>query len=328
MPRMMHAPLSRRLLIGAALALPALRARGETWPDRPLRLINPWPVGGPSDLLARPLMQRLNATLGKPLVMENRPGANGTIATALALRAPPDGYTILLAHAGPMTLAPVFQGNIGYDPVRDAMPVTQLVSVPTVLVTRLGLGATDLASLIAIARAAPKPLSYASVGPGSTTHLAAEMLSQAAGVPFLHVPYTGSTQAVTDMLAERIDFAFFGSGAVVPHIEAGRLKALAVSTLKRLPRLPSLPAVAETYPGFEMNSWYGIAMPLGTPAPIIERLAQEFNAALHQPETTALLLENGMVVEGTSPAELAARISGDLQRWRALAQSTGIRIEP
>lgn len=316
--------LSRRLLLGSLLASPAL---AETWPDRPMRLLNPWPPGGPSDLLARPLCQRLSATLGKPLVMENRAGANGTICTALAARAAPDGYTILLAHAGPMTLAPNFQANIGYDPVKDLAPVTRLVSVPTVLVCRPDLGARDVASLIVVAKRAPQPLSYASVGPGSTTHLATEMLAQASGARFLHVPYTGSTQPITDMLAGRIDFAFFSIGAVIPHLEAGRMTGLAVSTLQRVPRLPQLPAVAETYPGFEMNSWYGIAMPSGTPAPIIGRLHAEFNAGLRMPELERVLLDNGMVIEGTSPAELGAKIASDLARYHALGQATGLKAE-
>jgi tripartite-type tricarboxylate transporter receptor subunit TctC len=319
--------ISRRMLLGGVMAAPYIgKAHAQQgWPDRPIRLINPWPPGGPSDLLARPLNQRLTESLGKPVVMENRPGANGTIATALALRSPPDGYTILLAHAGPLTLAPNFQSNVTYDPIKDLVPVMQIASVPTVLVCRPELGATDLASFIALAKAARQPLSYASVGQGSTTHLATEMLSKLSGAPMLHVPYTGSTQAIIDMLAGRIDFAFFSIGAVTGHLEAGRLRGLAISTLDRMPRLPDIPTVAETYPGFEMNSWYGIAMPAGTPRWLIERLHKEYTVALAVPEYQLLVQDSGMVIEATDPESFGRKIADDLKRWGEFAQTTGIR---
>ncbi|WP_198384826.1 tripartite tricarboxylate transporter substrate binding protein [Roseomonas sp. KE2513] len=301
------------------------QGQGPNWPDRPIRLINPWPPGGPSDLLSRPLNQKLSSALGRPVVMENRPGANGTIATALALRSPPDGYTILLAHAGPLTLAPVFQSNVPYDPLKDLEPVMQIASVPTVLVCRADLGVTDLASFIAKAKASPQPLSYASVGQGSTTHLGTELLSQLSGVPMLHVPYTGSTQPIIDMLAGRIDFALFSIGAVTGYLEDGRLKGLAVSTLTRVARLPDLPAIAETYPGYELNSWYGIAMPAGTPRWLIERLHREYTAALGVAEYKAVVQDSGMAIEATDPASFGRKIADDLKRWGEFARATGIR---
>lgn len=320
----------RRALIGTMAAAPwaahaQSQGQSQNWPDRPIRLINPWPAGGPSDLLSRPLNQKLTATLGRPVVMENRPGANGTIATALALRSPPDGYTILLAHAGPLTLAPVFQSNVPYDPLKDLEPVMQIASVPTVLVCRADLGVTDLASFIAKAKASPQPLSYASVGQGSTTHLGTELLSQLSGAPMLHVPYTGSTQAIIDMIAGRIDFALFSIGAVTGHLEAGRLKGLAVSTLTRVARLPDLPAIAEIYPGYELNSWYGIAMPAGTPRWLIDRLHREYTAALNLADYQAMVQDSGMVIEATDPSSFGRKIADDLKRWSEFAQTTGIR---
>lgn len=318
---------TRRALLAAPLLLPGLARAQQGWPDRPVRLINPWPPGGPADLVARPLIQRLSETLGKPMVMENRPGANGTIATGMAARAAPDGYSVLFSHAGPMTIAPCFQSNIPYDPEKDLLPVTQLVSSPLVLVTRTDLGADDVPGLVAKAKAAAQPLSYGSVGPASTTHLAGEMLARMSGATLLHVPYTGSTQPITDMMAGRIDFGFFNIGAVMAHVEAGRLKPLAVSTLKRSGRLPNLPAVAESHPGFEVNSWYGIMLPAGTPRWLVDRFHHEFTEALKRPEVSRVFIDNGLDPEGTTPAQYAAKIHEDLARWRALAQATGIRVE-
>ncbi|WP_338664772.1 tripartite tricarboxylate transporter substrate binding protein [Pararoseomonas sp. SCSIO 73927] len=324
---MVVSSIGRRMLLGGMVAAPCIgKAHAQQgWPDRPIRMINPWAPGGPSDLLARPINQRLTERLGKPVVMDNRPGANGTIATALALRSPPDGYTVLLAHAGPLTLAPNFQSNVTYDPLKDLVPVMQIASVPTVLVCRPELGAADLTSFITIAKAARQPLSYASVGQGSTTHLAAEMLSRLSGAPMLHVPYTGSTQAIIDMLAGRVDFAFFSIGAVTGHLEAGRLKGLAISTLNRMSRLPDIPAVAETYPGFEMNSWYGIALPAGAPRWLVERLHGECTVALAVPEYQQLVQESGMVIEATDPDAFGRKIADDLKRWGEFAKATGIR---
>ncbi len=324
--------IARRTLL-AALAAPALLpalAQAQVpqgWPDRPVRLINPWPPGGPADLVARPLVQRLSETLGKPMVMENRPGANGTIATALAARAAPDGHTVLFSHAGPITISPVFQANVPFDPQKDLLPVTQLVSSPLAMVCRLGLPVHSVPELIAYAKAQRQPLSYGSVGPASTTHLAGEMLARMAGTPMLHVPYTGSSAPITDMLGERIDFGFFNMGAVMGHISANRLRPLAVSTLKRSVALPDLPSVHETYPGFEVNSWYGVMLPAGSPRWLVDRYHQEFRDAMHRPDITKLMNDNGLDVEATTPEQYAQKIADDLKRWRELQAATGIRVE-
>ncbi len=321
--------MKRRALLATVLATPAL-AQGQVppgWPDRPIRFINPWTPGGPADLVARPLAQHLTETLGKPVVMENRAGANGTIATALVARAAPDGYTVLFGHAGPNTIGPVFQANVGFDPVKDFAPVTQLVSSPLVMVCRLGLAARNIAEFVALATSSAQPLSYGSVGPASTTHLAGEMLARAIGTRMLHVPYTGAAAPIIDLLAERIDFAFFNAGAVVQHIRAGRLRPLAVSTLKRNVALPELPPLADTFPGYEVNSWYGILLPAGAPDWLVQRYFQEFGDALRTPEVTRLMNDNGLDVEATTPAAFTARIAADIAKWRELQRVTGIRVE-
>ncbi len=318
--------IARRALLAAPMLIGTARAQ-QGWPDRAIRFVNPWTPGGPADLVARPLAQRLSDTLGKPFVMENRPGANGTIATALVGRAPADGYTVLFGHAGPMTISPVFQANVGFDPQKDFAPVTQLVSSPLCMVCRVGLPVHSVPELIAYAKAQRQPLTYGSVGPASTTHLAGEMLARMAGVTMLHVPYTGSSAPITDMLGERIDFGFFNMGAVMGHVTAGRLRPLAVSTLKRSVALPNLPTVHETYPGFEVNSWYGVLLPAGAPAWLVQRYFQEFGDALRRPDVTRLMNENGLDVEATTPAAFAVKIADDLKRWRELQAATGIRVE-
>ncbi len=325
---MTHA-ISRRPLLGAmltGLAAPALAQSSGPWPNRPIRFISPWPPGGPADLIARPIIEKLTTALGQPVVLETRPGAGGTVAVASVARAAPDGYTVLFSQAGPNSITPAFR-TVPYDPVKDFIAVTQLVSSGLVFTVRPGLGVNSVAELVALAKTSRPELNFGSIGPASTTHLAGEMLIRAAGINLLHVPYTGSTQPIADMLAGRIDMGFWNIGAVMGFIQAGQLKPIGVTTLGRSSRLPNVPAMAETYPGFEVNSWYGVHMPAGTPQPIIDRLHTEFVAALRAPDVSARLIENGLEIEGTSPAQFAAKIENDLRLWQELARATGLRAE-
>lgn len=319
--------IPRRLLLGASLAsltAPAL-AQGA-WPARPIRFISPWPPGGPADLIARPIIEKVSQALGQPVVLETRPGAGGTLAVASVARAAPDGYTVLFSQAGPNAITPAFR-SVPYDPIKDFIPVTQLVSSGLVFVIRPGIAANNVAELVNVARSSNPGLNFGSIGPASTTHLAGEMFMRAANINLLHVPYTGSTQPITDMLAGRIDMGFWNIGAVMGFIQSGQLRPLAVTTLGRSSRLPDVPAMAETYPGFEMNSWYGVHMPAGTPAPIIDRLHTEFVAALRAPDVSARLVEAGLEIEGTSPAQFAQKIAADLLRMQELQRATGLRAE-
>lgn len=318
---------TRRLLLAAAAALAAPRAMAQpAWPSRPVRMINPWTPAGPADAIARPLAQRLTEVLGQPVVMENRPGANGTIGMTLVARAPADGYTLFFSHVGPVAISPNFAANLPYDPVRDFAPITQLVSGAIVLVVRPDVPANNVRELIELARRRPGEISYGSVGPASTTHLAGEMLAMMGNVQMLHVPYQGSAPVVTDLLGGRLHFAFINMAGVLPQIEARTVRALAVSTERRSTRLPELPTVAETLPGFEVNSWYGMMAPANTPAPIIERLHRECVAALRSPEMSTQLRNQGLDLEGTTPEQYGQKIRDDLRRWGDLARATGIRI--
>jgi tripartite-type tricarboxylate transporter receptor subunit TctC len=323
----MNQAIPRRLLLGASLASLAAPALAQgAWPTRPIRFISPWPPGGPADLIARPIIEKVSQALGQPVVLETRPGAGGTLAVASVARAAPDGYTVLFSQAGPNAITPAFRA-VPYDPIRDFIPVTQLVSSGLVFVIRPGIAANSVAELVNVARSSDPGLNFGSIGPASTTHLAGEMFMRAAGINLLHVPYTGSTQPITDMLAGRIDMGFWNIGAVMGFIQSGQLRPLAVTTLGRSSRLPDVPAMAETYPGFEMNSWYGVHMPAGTPAPIIDRLHTEFVAALRAPDVSARLIENGLEIEGTSPAQFAQKIAADLLRMQELQRATGLRAE-
>jgi tripartite-type tricarboxylate transporter receptor subunit TctC len=318
---------TRRALLGAAGAMLAMPAVAQTgWPTRPIRLINPWAPAGPADIVARPLAQRLTETLGQPMVMENRAGANGTIGMAFVARAAPDGYTLFFSHVGPVAISPVFSSSLPYDSVRDFAPVTQLVSGPIVLVVRPDVPATTVPELLAFARSRPGEVSYGSVGPASTTHLAGEMLAMMGNVNLLHVPYPGAAPVVTDLLGGRLHFAFLNFSGALAQMEAGRLRAIAVSTERRSSKLPNLPTVAETLPGFEVNSWYGVMAPAGTPPPIVDRLYREFAAALRSPEIGPALEAQGFGIEATTPEQYAAKIRADLQRWGELARATGIRV--
>ncbi len=324
----MHQLSSRRAILGgAATAALARPARAQAWPDRPIRFINPWPPGGPADLIARPLAERLTQTLGRPVVIENRAGGGGTIATALVARAAPDGYTVLFSQASPSVISPNFRTDLTYDTLRDFIPVTQLVSSGLVFVVRPGIAARSVPELVALAARTQPELSFGSIGPASTTHLAGEMLMLRAGIKLLHAPYTGSTQPITDMLAGRLDMGFWNIGAVTAFISTGQLRPLAVTSARRSQRFPDLPTMAEFYPGYEVNSWYGVMLPARTPDAIVARLHTAFTEALREPAIAGRLAENGLEVEGSSPTEYRSKIEADLRMWGELARATGISAQ-
>jgi len=313
------------LLASAALAASRVVRAQDNWPARPIRVINPWTPGGPADLVARPILAKMTEALGQPMVLENRPGANGTIGADYVARAAPDGYTLLFSQAGPNALAPSTNPRLGYDPIRDFTPITRLVSAPLVLFVRADSPIRSVPDLIAAARARPGALTYGSVGPGSTTHLAAELLAQLADVQLLHVPYQGAAPVATDVLGGRLDFAFLNVSGVTGHIEGGRVRGLAVTTLTPSGVLPALPTLASILPGFEMNSWYGLMGPAHLPAPIVERLYREAVAALRAPDVDRFLRQNGLEPDGSSPQQHAAQLRADIERWTTLARRAGLR---
>jgi tripartite-type tricarboxylate transporter receptor subunit TctC len=310
-----------------AMFLVCTGAIAQNYPNKPIRLIIPWPAGGPAEGLARVVTAKMAEVLGQQFILEAKPGANGEIGTALVAKASPDGYTILMSHLGPTAISPALQKGLPYDPLKDLEPITQIIAGPTLLVVRNGLPVHSVKELIAYAKANPGKLSYASVGVASTTHLAGEMLNVLAGTKTLHVPYKGSTPAITDMMGERVDFAFFGISGSMQQAKAGQIRMLGISTLKRSPNFPEIPAVAETVPGFELNSWYGMMAPAGTPKAIINRLSHEVAAAVKKPDVIEWMKQNGLDPVGSTPEEYAAFIRAELVKYAKAVKDAKVTTE-
>jgi tripartite-type tricarboxylate transporter receptor subunit TctC len=318
--------IPRRAALAAALLAPGLARAQDAYPTRPIRLVVPWPPGGPIDLAARPVAARMAELLGQPVVVENRGGANGTIGSLHAAQAAPDGYTLLIASPGPVSIHPLARGQSDYDPLRVYTPICQLVSSPSVLVVRRDLPAATLAELVAHARARPDALSYGSAGPASINHLSAASLAARAGIGMLHVPYAGAAPMLNDLLGGRIDMAFMGIGVALPLLAQGSARGLAVGNLRRASALPDLPTVGESYPGFSADNWYGLVGPVGLPAPIVAKLHQAAAAAVRTPAVARLLLDAGTEpAPSDSPAAFGAMWREDLERWRDSVRAAGLR---
>ena len=302
-------------------------AQAQTWPDKPIRLINPFAPGGFGDTVARPLLDRLSQSLGQPIIIESHGGANGTLASNVVARAPADGYTLLLANLGPIAISPALQPATTLDPLKNFVPITQLVSGPLILLVHPDLPVNNLEELLALARKNPGKLSYGSVGAGSTTHLAGELLSQRTGIDWLHVPYKGAAPVITNLLGKQIDAGIVNISLAKSYVESGRLKPIAVTTLKRSAVMPSVPAIAEIIPGFEVNPWWGLMAPVGTPAPVIKRIQDETIRIIQLPEVAERFRQSGLEPEGTTSEAFDARIRGDLKQWQDLAKTNKIVMD-
>jgi tripartite-type tricarboxylate transporter receptor subunit TctC len=309
------------MLAGAALALPAW---AET--TRPLRLVVPFTPGGSSDLLARALAPSLGAALGQTVLVDNRPGAGGSIGAAEVARAEPDGQTLLMGHLGTLAVNPSVYPRLAYDPLRSFVPVAMVARVPNVLVVSAASPFKSLADLLAAARARPGRLSYSSGGNGSAAHIAFEALKLRAGVFLLHIPYRGTAPSIVDLLAGQVDASFTGVTAVLPQVQAGRLRALAVSSLQRLPSLPAVPTVAESgFAGFEADQWYGLVAPAATPAATVARLNAVVNQALALPEVARLLAAEGALPLPGTPQAFGELIRREIPRWAEVVKAGHVK---
>ncbi|MDO9089043.1 MAG: tripartite tricarboxylate transporter substrate binding protein [Burkholderiaceae bacterium] len=323
--------VSRRRVLGAAgaaVAASALPAASfaDTWPSRPVRAIIPWPAGGPTDVVSRMLMTRLSTRLGQPIVIDNRPGGNGIIGLAAAAKSPADGYSLLIADIGSSTILPALRRDLPYDTLRDFAPVSLMVSASVVLFVRDSLPVRSLAELIAYAKASPGKLNYGSVGQGSSFHLATELLKARAGIDMKHVPYKGGPPLITDFMAGRIDVSFLSTASVPQAIRAGsNLRPLAVSTQKRNPMLPNLPTIAETLPGYDVSTWFGLLAPTGTPRPIVDRLQQELAVVVKMPDIIEQMRGHGQEPEGSTPEEYGARLRRDIAQWADVVRTADIK---
>ena len=296
-----------RSLLVAACAAWAVASSGAVaqgaYPERPVRIIVPFPPGGPADVLARIVGDKLGQSLGKPFIIENKAGAGGNIGMEQGARAAPDGYTLTLAPVGNLTVAPALYSKLPYDPAKDFAPITVLASVPNVLIVHPSVGVKSVAELVALAKAKPGSLNYASPGNGSIPHLAAELFKRTAGVDIVHVPFNGVAPATNAVLSGEVQMFFAQSSSALPQWRAGKVVALGVATRKRLASAPELPTISEQgFPDFEATSWYGLVAPVGTPAPIIDRLHGEIVRALALPEVRERIAGLGAEPVGNSPS--------------------------
>jgi tripartite-type tricarboxylate transporter receptor subunit TctC len=314
-------------LAALAFALAANAAHAQPWPAKPIRLVVPFAPGGSSEIIARSLAAPLSAALGQQVYVDNKPGGAGNVAMEEVKRAPADGYTMILGHVGVLAVNPALFGkSLPYDPVKDFIPVTLVATVPNVIAVHPDLPVTTLAELVRKAKAEPGKLNYGSAGNGSAGHLAMEYFKQQAKVDIVHVPYKGTGPMLTDLMGGQTQLTFNGVPPIIGQIKGGKLRAIAVGSAKRVPSLPDVPTIAESgYPGFETSQWYGILLPAGTPAPIVERLHREIVAALAKPDTTRRIVEDGGVAVGNTPAEFAALIAREEKRWGEVVRSAGVK---
>jgi tripartite-type tricarboxylate transporter receptor subunit TctC len=316
--------LALSLAASAALAQnPSLDTR---WPDRPIHLIVPLPAGSAVDIVARTVTQKLSERLGQPIVIDNRPGASGAIASEVVAKAAPDGYTLGMATSTTHVTTAILNAKLPYDPVKDFVPVALIGIVPYVLTVSPKLPVQNLKELLALAKSKPKMLSYSSVGEASLAHLATEQMSAMAGIELNHIPYRANGPAILDLSEGRIDISFGVLGTSLSLIRDGKIRALAVTTGKRASAAPDVPTMAEAgLPGFEASLWFAMVAPSALPSPIVARLNREINAIITEPDSRKALEQQAIEVETRTPDALRELIRTDLDKWRAIAAKAGIR---
>ncbi len=301
-------------------------ATAETYPHKPIRFVVPFGVGGPGDAIGRMIGRQLMERLGQPVVIDNRSGATTIIGTELVAKSPPDGHTLLListTHAVNPSLFP----KLPYDPIKDFAPVTLITATPFMLGIHPSVTASSVSELVALARSKPGSLNYGSSGAGSSIHLTTELLKSAANLQMTHVPYKGSGPAFIDLIGGQIQMLFSSTVSTMPHVKSGKVRGLAITSLKRAPALPEIPTIAESYPGFESSSWFGLLVPAKTPQPVMDRLLKETRAALKSPDVNQALVSQGAEPGGSSPAEFSAYFQAEIGKWAKVVKSAGIKLE-
>ena len=315
------------LLVFAAILLCSLAA-AQNYPAKPVRLIVAFTAGGGNDVLARVIAQKLALALGQPFVVDNRPGAGGTLGAELAAKAPPDGYTLFLAGVATHAINPNLQKNLPYDPVRDFDAVSLIATAPLLLAVHPSLPARSVRELVSLARAKPDEINFASSGVGSSAQLAAELFKSMTRTRMQHVPYKGISQGLNDLMSGQVQVIFNAAAALLVHVKSDRLRALAVTTLQRIPALADIPTIAESgVPGYQAGSWYGIVAPAGTPRAIIDRLSRETASAVKSPEVSASLNAEAVLGVGSSPEQFAIHIRDELARIGKVIREAGITLE-
>ena len=316
----------KRFLVLLGILFSATAAAQE-WPAKAVRIIVPFPAGGSADLLPRVVAEKLSARWGQPVVVENRPGAAGNIGADVVYRAEPDGYTLLSAPPPPLVINRLMYANLPYDSTQF-VPVTVIGAIPNVVLVNQKISARTVQELIDLAKKNPGKLNYASQGNGTTSHLTAELfMAMAGGLQMTHVPYKGTAPALTDLLAGQVDMMCDNLGVSLPHVRSGKLRALAVTSEKRVPSLPGVPALAESLPGFVAIAWFGVVAPPKTPASIADKISLAIRDALRMPDVEKRLAELSAEPMGLSPAETAAFMRQETERWSAVIRSAGVKLD-
>lgn len=319
--------LLSRLLVGLVGGLMLVTANAQSWPAKPLRLIVPFTPGGSQDVLGRLFAQKIGDVLGQPVVVENKPGAGGLLATQEAARSAPDGYTLFLSTGAQMAIEPALNSKAGYDPLKSFVQVIHLADAPLVLLATPSLPAQTLKELIALSKAKKGTINTASTGNGTYTHLTLELFKQASGADLTHVPYKGASPAFNDMLGGAVQTMFTTTASAQPYTSTNRLRALAVTGAQRSPMMPDVPTFAEAGVPLDVSVWVGISVPAGTPAPIVSRLNAEFNKVLEAPDVKARLAQLGVDPVGGSSAAFTQFVKGDAERWARIVKTANIKIE-
>jgi tripartite-type tricarboxylate transporter receptor subunit TctC len=322
------AALFQVCLLTSAFWLGMAAVHAQPYPVKPIRMISPYAPGGGSDTLARILGQKMAETIGQPVVVDNRPGAAGSLGAELVAKATPDGYTLLVTPSAVLTINPHLYSKLRYDTFKDFAHITAATNSPYYLVVHPKIPAINVKELIAYAKANPGKMTYSSSGNGSSTHLAGVLFNNTAGVDILHVPYKGASPAIIDLLAGNIQMRFSSVVPVLPHVRSGRLRGLAISSVKRYTPLPDVPTIGESgLPGYVVESFYVVSAPAGTPRPVIARLNREIVAKLKDPETGARLVADGDEVIGSSPEEVTKMLREDHARWAKPVKDSGAKAD-
>jgi len=317
-----------RWALGALFACIATVASAQSYPNRTIRLVVPFPAAGTTDILARAAAQKLTEAFGQSVVVDNRPGAAGNIGSDLVAKSAPDGYTLLMGTVGTHAINPSLYSKMPYDHVKDFVPVVLVAGVPNVLVVNPALPVNSVADLIKLAKDKPGQINFASSGSGTSIHLSGELFRTMAGVDITHVPYKGSSPALIDLIGGQVQIMFDNLPSALPQIKAGKLRAIAVTSLKRAPVLPDVPTISESgLPGFEASSWFGVLAPAGTPAPIVARINAEVNKWLQSAEAREKLLSQGAEAAGGSPEQFANHIRAESEKWAKVVKASGAKVD-
>ncbi len=322
-------PATRRLLLAlAAATLCSSGAYAQAWPTKPIRLVVPFPPGGGTDTIARETSQRVAVATGWTFVIDNKPGAGGNLGVDSVAKSAPDGYTIVLGQSSNLAINPTLYAKMPYDSQKDLTPIMLVAKAPLVMVTGMNTPYKTLADAVSVAKAKPGVLNFASPGNGTVAHLTSELFQKAAGVKTQHVPYKGAAQALTDVISGNVDLYMSSVPTLLGQIKQGKLRALAVTSAKRVDDLPDVPTINESgYKGFDAVTWFGLLAPAGTPKDVIAKLNAEFNKALQQPELRKKLGDEGADPAGGTPEQFAALINDEIPRWGKIVKDSGARVD-